>query len=93
MRKLSAGSLWFVVSLMGLYPLWFPLQVVCRDLLQVAALQRYTRDQGSSVYFPQAVLRGETAPRHRYGGSEGPKSVSTCVCSGPSQARTFMTSH
>lgn len=24
----------------------------------VALLQRYSRDQGSSVYFPQAVLRG-----------------------------------
>lgn len=23
-------------------------------------LQRYSRDQGSSVYFPQAVLNGET---------------------------------
>lgn len=32
--------------------------MVCRDLLAVAALQRYSRDQGSSVYFPQAVLRG-----------------------------------
>lgn len=25
----------------------------------VAALQRYSRDQGSSVYFPQAVLTGQ----------------------------------
>lgn len=56
--------------------LWFAVQVVCRDLLLVAALQRYSRDQGSSVYFPQAVLRGETAPPHTYGGSEGPH----CVC-------------
>lgn len=38
------------------------MQVVCRDLLLVASLQRYSRDQGSSVYFPQAVLRGETDP-------------------------------
>eukprot|EP00066_Takifugu_rubripes_P025864 XP_011615130.1 PREDICTED: uncharacterized protein CXorf57-like [Takifugu rubripes] len=36
-----------------------PHKVVCRDLLLVAALQRYSRDQGSSVYFPQAVLRGQ----------------------------------
>lgn len=55
------------------------MQVVCRDLLLVASLQRYSRDQGSSVYFPQAVLRGETAPRHRYGGSDGPHSVCVCV--------------
>lgn len=34
-------------------------QVVCRDLLVVASLQRYTRDEGASVYFPQAVLRGQ----------------------------------
>lgn len=59
-----------------LHLLLFVVQVVCRDLLLVAALQRYSRDQGSSVYFPQAVLRGEAAPRHSNGGSEGPN----CVC-------------
>ncbi|XP_076019309.1 RPA-related protein RADX isoform X2 [Genypterus blacodes] len=32
---------------------------VCRESLHVVDLQRYTRDQGSSVYFPQAVLHGE----------------------------------
>ncbi|XP_053271806.1 LOW QUALITY PROTEIN: RPA-related protein RADX [Pleuronectes platessa] len=32
---------------------------VCRDFLSVVDLQRYSRDQGSSVYFPQAVLSGE----------------------------------
>ncbi|XP_076580767.1 RPA-related protein RADX isoform X1 [Chaetodon auriga] len=32
---------------------------VCRDFLYVVDLQRYSRDQGSSVYFPQAVLSGE----------------------------------
>ncbi|XP_069581021.1 RPA-related protein RADX isoform X1 [Brachyistius frenatus] len=33
--------------------------VVCRDFLSVVDLQRYTRDQGSPVYFPQAVLTGD----------------------------------
>ncbi|XP_059210341.1 RPA-related protein RADX isoform X3 [Centropristis striata] len=33
--------------------------VVCRDFLFVLDLQRYSRDQGSSVYFPQAVLHGD----------------------------------
>ncbi|XP_036967077.1 RPA-related protein RADX isoform X2 [Acanthopagrus latus] len=33
--------------------------VVCREFLSVVDLQRYSRDQGSSVYFPQAVLSGE----------------------------------
>ncbi|XP_028254791.1 RPA-related protein RADX isoform X2 [Parambassis ranga] len=33
--------------------------VVCREFLFVVDLQRYSRDQGSSVYFPQAVLSGE----------------------------------
>lgn len=28
-------------------------------MVVVVALQRYTRDQGSSVYFPQAVLGGQ----------------------------------
>ncbi|XP_074555106.1 RPA-related protein RADX [Halichoeres trimaculatus] len=32
---------------------------VCRESLFVVDLHRYTRDQGSSVYFPQAVLFGE----------------------------------
>ncbi|XP_071315383.1 RPA-related protein RADX [Trachinotus anak] len=32
---------------------------VCRDFLYVVELHRYSRDQGSSVYFPQAVLSGE----------------------------------
>ncbi|XP_035005354.2 RPA-related protein RADX isoform X1 [Hippoglossus stenolepis] len=32
---------------------------VCRDFLSVVDLQRYSRDQGSSVYFPQAVLNGD----------------------------------
>ncbi|XP_054456936.1 RPA-related protein RADX isoform X2 [Anoplopoma fimbria] len=32
---------------------------VCREILSVVELQRYTRDQGSSVYFPQAVLNGD----------------------------------
>ncbi|XP_037614856.1 RPA-related protein RADX isoform X1 [Sebastes umbrosus] len=32
---------------------------VCRESLYVVDLQRYSRDQGSSVYFPQAVLNGE----------------------------------
>lgn len=32
--------------------------MVCRDFLRVEALQRYTRDQGSAVYFPRAVLGG-----------------------------------
>ncbi|XP_078100730.1 LOW QUALITY PROTEIN: RPA-related protein RADX [Sander vitreus] len=31
---------------------------VCRDVLFVSDVQRYSRDQGSSVYFPQAVLNG-----------------------------------
>ncbi|KAM3591172.1 uncharacterized protein V6R79_024076 [Siganus canaliculatus] len=30
-----------------------------RHFLSVVELQRYTRDQGSSIYFPQAVLSGE----------------------------------
>ncbi|XP_022625661.1 uncharacterized protein CXorf57-like [Seriola dumerili] len=33
--------------------------VVCREYLYVVDLQRYSRDQGSSVYFPQAVLNGD----------------------------------
>ncbi|XP_027131651.1 RPA-related protein RADX-like isoform X1 [Larimichthys crocea] len=33
--------------------------VVCRELLFVVDVQRYSRDQGSSVYFPQAVLSGD----------------------------------
>ncbi|KAG7236239.1 hypothetical protein INR49_001155, partial [Caranx melampygus] len=33
--------------------------VVCRDFLFVVDVQRYSRDQGSSVYFPQAVLSGD----------------------------------
>uniref|UniRef100_A0A3P8TQX5 Uncharacterized protein n=1 Tax=Amphiprion percula TaxID=161767 RepID=A0A3P8TQX5_AMPPE len=33
--------------------------VVCRESLHVVALQRYSRDQGSPVYFPQAVLSGD----------------------------------
>ncbi|KAK9525189.1 hypothetical protein VZT92_017511 [Zoarces viviparus] len=32
---------------------------VCREVLYVVDLQRYSRDQGSSVYFPQAVLNGD----------------------------------
>ncbi|XP_067436493.1 RPA-related protein RADX [Thunnus thynnus] len=32
---------------------------VCRQFVFVVDLQRYSRDQGSSVYFPQAVLNGE----------------------------------
>ncbi|XP_018545926.1 RPA-related protein RADX [Lates calcarifer] len=32
---------------------------VCRESLYVVDLLRYTRDQGSSVYFPQAVLNGD----------------------------------
>ncbi|XP_041821711.1 RPA-related protein RADX [Chelmon rostratus] len=32
---------------------------VCREFLYVVDLQRYSRDQGSSVYFPQAVLSGD----------------------------------
>ncbi|KAM8899692.1 RPA-related protein RADX isoform 3-T3 [Spinachia spinachia] len=32
---------------------------VCREVLYVVELQRYSRDQGSSVYFPQAVLNGD----------------------------------
>ncbi|XP_040887546.1 RPA-related protein RADX isoform X2 [Toxotes jaculatrix] len=32
---------------------------VCREFLYVVELRRYTRDQGSSVYFPQAVLNGD----------------------------------
>ncbi|XP_028998778.1 RPA-related protein RADX isoform X2 [Betta splendens] len=32
---------------------------VCRDLLYVVDLHRYSRDQGSSVYFPQSVLSGD----------------------------------
>ncbi|XP_072232016.1 RPA-related protein RADX isoform X2 [Leuresthes tenuis] len=33
--------------------------VVCREFLFVVELRRYSRDQGSSVYFPQAVLSGD----------------------------------
>ncbi|XP_029283810.1 RPA-related protein RADX isoform X2 [Cottoperca gobio] len=33
--------------------------VVCREFLFLVELQRYSRDQGSSVYFPQAVLHGD----------------------------------
>ncbi|KAI3376295.1 hypothetical protein L3Q82_016401, partial [Scortum barcoo] len=33
--------------------------VVCREFLYVVDLQRYSRDQGSSIYFPQAVLHGD----------------------------------
>ncbi|XP_035986977.1 RPA-related protein RADX isoform X3 [Fundulus heteroclitus] len=33
--------------------------VVCRQVLRVLDVRRYSRDQGSSVYFPQAVLSGE----------------------------------
>uniref|UniRef100_UPI0037E86038 LOW QUALITY PROTEIN: RPA-related protein RADX n=1 Tax=Semicossyphus pulcher TaxID=241346 RepID=UPI0037E86038 len=33
--------------------------VVCRESLYVVDVQRYSRDQGSSVYFPQAVLNGD----------------------------------
>ncbi|CAI5669825.1 RPA-related protein RADX isoform X2 [Oreochromis niloticus] len=33
--------------------------VVCREFLYVVDLQRYTRDQGFPVYFPQAVLKGD----------------------------------
>ncbi|XP_029943728.1 RPA-related protein RADX isoform X2 [Salarias fasciatus] len=33
--------------------------VLCRDVLRVLDLRRYTRDQGSSVYFPEAVLCGD----------------------------------
>ncbi|XP_067378935.1 RPA-related protein RADX isoform X1 [Channa argus] len=32
---------------------------VCREFLHVVGLQRYRRDQGSSVYFHQAVLNGD----------------------------------
>ncbi|KAF1381112.1 hypothetical protein PFLUV_G00171120 [Perca fluviatilis] len=32
---------------------------VCRDVLFVSDVQRYSRDQGSSVYFPQAVLNAD----------------------------------
>nr|XP_046236700.1 RPA-related protein RADX-like isoform X2 [Scatophagus argus] len=32
---------------------------VCREFVYVVDLQRYSRDQGSSVYFPQAVLSGD----------------------------------
>ncbi|KAF7645207.1 hypothetical protein LDENG_00208440, partial [Lucifuga dentata] len=32
---------------------------VCRESLRVLDLQRYSRDQGSAVYFPQAVLHGD----------------------------------
>ncbi|XP_041842083.1 RPA-related protein RADX isoform X2 [Melanotaenia boesemani] len=33
--------------------------VGCRELLFVVDVQRYSRDQGSTVYFPQAVLSGD----------------------------------
>ncbi|KAM4536299.1 RPA-related protein RADX isoform 2-T2 [Odontesthes bonariensis] len=33
--------------------------VVCREFLFVVEVRRYSRDQGSSVYFPQAVLNGD----------------------------------
>ncbi|XP_030580882.1 RPA-related protein RADX isoform X2 [Archocentrus centrarchus] len=33
--------------------------VVCREFLYVVDLQRYSRDQGFPVYFPQAVLKGD----------------------------------
>ncbi|XP_026178016.1 RPA-related protein RADX isoform X2 [Mastacembelus armatus] len=36
-----------------------PPPAVCRELLYVVDLRRYSRDQGSSVYFHQAVLKGE----------------------------------
>ncbi|XP_034413362.1 RPA-related protein RADX isoform X3 [Cyclopterus lumpus] len=32
---------------------------VCRDVLYVVDLQRYSRDQGADVYFPQGVLMGD----------------------------------
>ncbi|XP_039996650.1 RPA-related protein RADX isoform X2 [Xiphias gladius] len=32
---------------------------VCREFLYVLDMRRYSRDQGSSVYFPQAVLNGD----------------------------------
>ncbi|KAM7366728.1 hypothetical protein PAMP_016137 [Pampus punctatissimus] len=32
---------------------------ICRQSVFVVELQRYSRDQGSSIYFPQAVLNGE----------------------------------
>ncbi|XP_068569143.1 RPA-related protein RADX isoform X2 [Cebidichthys violaceus] len=32
---------------------------ICREVLYVVDLQRYSRDQGFSVYFPQAVLSGD----------------------------------
>lgn len=40
-------------------PIWQTLPAVCRELVTVLGLQRYSRDQGSSVYLPQAVLSGE----------------------------------
>lgn len=49
--------------------------VVCRDVLFVVDVQRYSRDQGSSVYFPQAVLSGETDSRAETG-------VDTTECDG-----------
>ncbi|KAM9335144.1 RPA-related protein RADX [Symphorus nematophorus] len=32
---------------------------ICREFLYVVDVQRYSRDQGSSVYFPQAVLKSD----------------------------------
>ncbi|KAM7376801.1 hypothetical protein PAMA_013534 [Pampus argenteus] len=32
---------------------------ICRQFVFVVEMQRYSRDQGSSIYFPQAVLNGE----------------------------------
>ncbi|MEQ2210692.1 hypothetical protein XENOCAPTIV_017765 [Xenoophorus captivus] len=33
--------------------------VVCRESLHVVDVRRYSRDQASTIYFPQAVLSGE----------------------------------
>lgn len=38
---------------------WQAPPTVCRELVTVLDLQRYSRDQGSSIYFPQAVLKGK----------------------------------
>ncbi|CAN9509425.1 unnamed protein product [Ophioblennius macclurei] len=35
------------------------LSLICRDLLRVVELRRYTRDNGSSIYFPRSVSRGD----------------------------------
>jgi len=51
--------IWFLVF-SRVFVLQASSPVVCREFLFVVEVQRYSRDQGSSVYFPQAVLNGET---------------------------------